>query len=359
KPVVTDPTQAWVDQHPEGKDFDAAAPVAELPVQPDADTEAPTDTPAPDAATPDVPVTPDDVTPPATPAEPTAPQAQAPTEPLVDAKPAGEPKPATPAATPEPTRLSLEGKYFIADGNEPWTGAQVIEGLRERATEAPLVAEAQGFREFFGADLEKAKEAWTPMLDALRSRPERIRFLEEALEKMPDDKFQYLLESSQYWDTQTPAAVDPAAATPAQPTAEQPKYAQLDPQTKARLERFEQVQAEREAATEWNAALTEFPILNERPDLRNSLIELFNAMYQRDPSTRLENALRINRPMYQAITVALANQAPPAEATPVVPALNGSPGAAPGGTRARTDTKPKAFQRVDDAVDDWLKTHPS
>lgn len=364
RPVVaaeaSDPADAWLNEHPAGSSFDPAqAPATPTPPTPlDAEPAVAAEAPQPPAGEAPAAQAPSDTAPAAAAPSSAEPPAVTPSADVAPVSAASaDAQPAAASTAPEPVRLSLEGKYLVADGTEPWTGAQVIQRLRDYAEAEPQIAEAKNFREFFGGDLEKTKAAWTPMIDALRAHPERIRFLEDALENMPPEKFQFLVDSAQHYDSQIPAEAapaQPAASAPAQPE----KYAQIDPETKQRLEKFERYQAEQEAKTQWNGALDEFPILRERADLRNSLIELFNAMYARDPNTRLEDALRINRPMYQAIVVATAGQEQPA-AAPVVPALNGSPGASPAGTRQRVVSKPQTFTSTDDAVDEWLRTHPS
>ena len=221
-----------MEEHPPGSDFPETAETRGVPSNlpaPDPSTDVTrAETPATAAPT-------DATTPTATakPGEPetTAPAATAPT----DTTPQGEKPAPAPTVTSKPT-FALDEPLALVESGPTWTRGQVIEGLKERHA---LQSEAVGWQGLFRVPLDKAKETWEPIIEAIVTRPEALGFLDDYLFSDPA-KGQYLEECARYYDTQAPPA---ATAAPARtPTAAQI----TDPALRARVQYLENRDAQRE-----------------------------------------------------------------------------------------------------------------
>lgn len=325
--------------------------------------EEPAVTPEPQAtATPEPPAVPVSTeTPAATPTattQTTAPEAK-PTEtpaPVANAETPAQPAP-QPEVKPAADPLAADEKIKLSNDAE-WTRAQIVEALRERSTQAPLAKEADGFRKLFGMPLEEAQRSWGPVMQRLATEPKTVAFLDAYL--ADPGKAAYLEQCAANYDEKVGAA--PAAPVPAatQIPANDPLAREVAELRTWRMQQEMQAAQER-FNREWSQATQKYPFLATDANLRNDLILTAKALNAQDNNKGLLDALALKAALYDAKIIAsnapASSQPAPAPAAVAQPTLVGSPGASPNGTRA-TATRPKSFESLDDAVDDFLNNPP-
>lgn len=363
---LDDRVTEWADAHPEGTEFDpnaAAKPAAEQ--QPTAGP--PGEPPAP--AQPAGEAKPGEQPPPsAAPPIEGAKEKPAPPQPAPEVKPAEKPPPIA-----EPIRFSLDAKYQFAEGTPAWTGQQVVDALRERQAMIPQAHEAASFRETFGMDAAQAKELWAPNITWMRQNPNAV----EMIAQMIDDpqKSQYLLDCSRYWDspegqnlrTQNPRFQQPQAQPKMSPEVEA-RFKQLETQNKqlvdAEATRKKEYYMGR-IARDLNVAFERYPYLRDNPAMVQALLARaywINGGDDTDNGKGVLDALEMEKDLYDAKLAAL-NQAKSiadgaAAPPPTPPPLMGSAGAAPQVEPLRNTARAKAFDSLDDAVDEWMTNPP-
>lgn len=359
---TTPPVEAWLDAHPDG--FNESTPVeSKTPADLDiSDTATPTPeapaaepTPSPDTpGTADVPETPAPA-----PQPELAPAAEAPATP--EAKPAAE---------PEKRTYAPDEKFALADGQE-WTREQIVTALKERVQLEPRAKEADEFRQVFGMDAPTAKTQWAPLLKRLTTEPQTVAILDAVLKADPA-KVKYLMDSAAYYDSEVGAA-QAGAAQPAAPSIDPTVQRELN-EMRAFMQRQQQEAATARLNREWSEATTQYPFLLQDNNARDALLALARSLNAEDVANGipemqargLKEAVEMQRGLYEARRIASAAAAAPAQkpvvqpAAPAaqaasVPAVLGSPGASPGGSRPTPSTKPKKFDDLGDAVDDWLQ----
>lgn len=336
----TSPVDEWL---AEDNKFEDTAPVAEVPQPETPVAETPTTEPvAPTETAPTAAVVP------AAEAKPDAPVATAP-----EAKPTVE--------TPAKPTYAADEKFGLADGVE-WTREQIIAGLKERAQFQPLAAEAQGYQQLFGMPLEDAKKAWGPILQRLASEQHTVQFLDSYLSD--PKKAEYLNECSKYFDQNNGGA--PATATPAA-TTHDPTVTELRNQvTELKTWQAKQLQdaANARASREIQTVTEKYPFLNTDAQARDALFKLAMALHNEDVKNGVPDleargileAVQMNAALYDARLIAERQQlTQPAPAALEVPAVLGSQGASPGGSRQIT-RKPESNVDLNEAVEDWLAT---
>jgi hypothetical protein len=351
--VADNATEQWLAEHPEG---DPAFPPDALDrdaLAADATPVAAAEDPTDDAPATDAPPAADPATPPA--AKPAV---------VAEAKPGEAEPPAAdkPAEKPKPTYAADE-RFALganADGTPvEWTREQIVSALRERESVKPLAEESGKWRELFGVDYAKAEGDWKPLLGKLRANPQLTLAMDAAL----DDPAlsDYLLRSVAHFNDERAAGNVPAAqprdGQPQPQTEEQKRIAALEQRIAAR-DRQDQLDA---ATREITDAVRQYPILGQDRALFEELIQTADLLHARDPKMGMKDALASKRALYEAITLARAKNAAPAEPpadVPPVPALLGSAGAAPGGSRPVDNGRPKKYDDLGDAVEDHLRKYP-
>ncbi|MGB8965742.1 MAG: hypothetical protein WCB99_08890 [Candidatus Cybelea sp.] len=361
-PSLDEKLDEWVDAHPEGKEFSEAAPVASTTGEPEQPTQ---ETPPGGETAPGTAEAP--------PAEPVADKAAPPTEPAPQAKAEQPPpsKPETPAAAAAPIPFSLDAKYSFGEGTTPWSGQQVVDGLRERQELIPLAQEAATYREVFDMPAAQAKELWVPNLTWMRGNPRQVQMIASLM--ADQEKADYILQVSDYYES--PEAREARGAQPAQ----QPQQLAMSPEVEARFKQLEtQNRQLLEAETnrrkqhfteritrELNTAFERYPYLRDNPQMVQALLARAYWINGGDDSENgkgVLDALNMERDLYDAKLSALntATSIAHEAATPLppVPPLMGSGGASPQATQP-TRHSPKKFGTLDDAVDDWVSNPPA
>lgn len=316
-----------------------------------------------------------------------------PAEPAVEAPPAEEPavapQPEAPAApveapvepAPVPVEAKVEPKPVVYDPNEKfalapdveWTREQVIAGLQERQTLIPQAAEAKEFQKLFGFDnFEKTAAQWAPVLETLKTEPEKTAFFDQVLKANPRE-VQYLVESLTFFRSLTPEqrGDTPQTEAPKQPTFDPTS----DPRVKEALDFVEaskRKSAEERGKTEWTNAISAYPFLTTDQVALQSLHALANALYNEDRAKGISDleargiaaAVELNKTLYDARMVVYNQQknSVPAPAPPQpipaaeVPAVLGSPGVAPNARPGKT----KVYKGdPEDAVAAFVRDYPS
>jgi hypothetical protein len=352
---LDDRVDDWLGAHPEGNDFDpnASAPPATEP-QPTA--QPPGEPPAPAQPQAD-----------AKPGEPPAPSAPPKAEPQAkEPAPPQPPADVKPPAAPEPTRFSLDAKYVFAEGAPPWTGAQIVEALRERQELLPQSQELQLFRDTFKLSGREAQDLWTPNLEWLRANPQQLDMMASLM--ADPEKASYILRCSQYWESpEVRAQRAPAQQPQLQMSPEiQKRFDALESQNKKLLDaenaRKKAFYMDR-IARDLNVAFERYPYLRENPGMVQALLQRAHWVNGGDDSDNAKgviDALDMEKTLYDAYLIvhnqAKANGEPPPPPTP--PPLMGSAGASPQTTPVRA-AAPKSFTNLDDAVDEWMTNPPT
>jgi hypothetical protein len=368
-PSLDEKVDEWLVAHPAEKTFDESPPTPvatteESTVPPGGEQPSTESTAPPPSGTPEEKPTPPTVTP-TTP--PTAePQAKVEPQPP-QAKP--EEKPAAAAA---PIRFSLDAKYKFSDDGPEWSGQQVVDGLRERSNLIPKAQEADVYRETFEMPAAQAKELWAPNLVWLRSNPLHVQMIAQMIDD--DQKAQYLLGCSQYWDSPEGQQLR-AQAAQQQPVQQQPaakpQPAALHPDVEARIKQLEEAEhfrkqrvAMERVTRDLNTAFHRYPYLRDNPHMVEALLQRAKWLNNGDDSDNAKgilDALDMEKDLYDAKLHALngATQIVAEAAAPIpVPPLMGSAGAAPQASASTRAQHPKNFGTLDDAVDEWMKNPP-
>jgi hypothetical protein len=270
--------------------------------------------------------------------------------------------PAAPASVVPKTYASDE-RLALADGVE-WTREQVVTALRERAelqrTAPQQRAEVEGFTKLFGVQsLQQAQQNWGPLLQRLSSEPETTNFLDGYLR---DPAKAAYLQTCAEWFDQQPADPDAPAAqqyrSPQQSESERVMAQQLRELNEWKNAQEKRVTDER-VAREWSTATQQYPFLATDTALRQDLLTTAQWMNSQDPNKGILDALAAKAAIYDAVAAQRGQQQPALRVVPQqqpkVPAMLGSPGASPSGTRT-VNTKPKKFDDLGDAVEDWVST---
>ncbi len=336
-----DPIDRWIEENPETKEFPAVTPQAEIAPKTEA-TPAQTTTEQPKV-------------------EPTA---KAETPPAT-----GEPKSTTISGTEAPKTaesiqaakptFSPEDKIALAE-NVEWTRAQVVAALQERAQLQPMRGEVDTFKSIFRCTAEEAKQNWGPLMERLTKEPHTLGFIDEYLSNTA--KAEYLEQCSTFFDQNAPAA------QPTQPRAQRQQQ-QADPVLVNQIKELQAWRAEQQhqndqmrMQSDWSKCIERYPMLATDQHLQADLKTTADALYfqaqaQGFPQGRdrpwFLDALALKASIYDALKLARTQQQQPAAAPqPQIPALLGSPGASPNGTRSN-GAAPRAKQ-FDDPVDRYL-----
>ncbi len=335
-----DPIDRWIEENPETKEFPAVTPQAEV---------APKTEATPAQATTEQPK----VEPPVTKPTTEAPKAETPgTE---------APKVAASVESLKPQTFSPEDKIPLAEGVE-WTRAQVVAALQERAQLQPMRGEVDTFKSIFRCTAEEAKQNWAPLMERLTKEPHTLGFIDEYLSNTA--KAEYLEQCSTFFDQNAPAAQPIQARTQRQQQAQQP-----DPVLANQIKELQAWRAEQQRQndqmrmqSDWSKCVERYPMLATDQHLQADLKTTADALYfqaqaQGFPQGRdrpwFLDALALKASIYDALKLARTQQQQPAAAQqPQIPALLGSPGASPNGTRSN-GAAPRAKQ-FDDPVDRYL-----
>lgn len=373
---LDDNVDTWMQEHPADKPFEepnteaqASSAVAETPPGGEEAVASPS------------------AVSPAPPGEATAPPTEPPptTEPLAQAQPPPTQEAQQPPSPPkpaEPIKFSLDSQYVFGEGGQPWSGQQVVDGLRERQslltereTLSARAKEADAYRETFELPAAQAKEIWEPNIRWLRENPPSVQMIASIMED--EQKRDYLLTCSNYYEEQR------AQGTPAFQGQRPPQRQQqrIDPQLDARMQRIEQSIQQAENARLLQVATAQitadldreaqrYPILRE-PYVRDQILTTAQVIKAtQDPENRLGTAVSAaverSRPWLDklaqvaALTSATEIARDAAAPSPVnVPPLMGSAGAAPHATAPIRPVQPKTFASPDDGLEDWINNPPA
>lgn len=315
--------------------------------------------------------------------EPVAPQSPEEVKPAAKVEAARaeavEPKPTDKPAEPkveakvEPVKPTYapEEVLHLAEGAD-WTREQVVYALKERAELQPKAAEADKFGQLLGfKDYTTAEAQWKPVLDSLRSDPQKPPLVQAILDA-DADKLEYLAQSAAFYDTQVASgAVErPATKVPAQPAPDS-----IEARERAELRSFMDEQRKNAAITRANTertdALTRYPFLQTDGAAWDALLKTAVTLYNFDLKSGkpewecrgLADAIAMNKPLLDGRNIVAAQEriSPPPMAAPLSPntepqALLGSPGPTPSGVR---QTQPKAYTGdPDQAVSAFLEQYP-
>lgn len=295
---------------------------------------------------------------------------RAPAKPVVAEKPVAEPvaeKPTADVPAPAASIAPAGAPTFAPDEVVAIAADQsMTRGELKQRLDFLNVAmtEANSFRDIFGVTAEQATAVWKPVIDGIRQDPSRAEFFDKMAEVVADPAQRaYVEKAVAFFEAERAkgnpeAAAAPAAAKPAEPFKDPRVDQMLAQQQRAQME------ATRIAVdSEKRAMITEFPQLADSDLMQWVAIKALNRINgdpQRgvpgDPTYTLTRAMRDNLTHIQRFGGAPAPLAAAPAAKPV-PALNGSGGAAPGGSR-RADTTPKSYSTPDDALDAWVAEHP-
>jgi hypothetical protein len=198
---------------------------------------------------------------------------------------------------------------------------------------------------------EQAKEVWGPVIERIVAEPALAKFIDSYFRDA--EKQKYIDQCSAYYDAETPAPAAPAA----------PASVPVDPimrQQLTELQAWKGEREKREAVDRYNGELAQvqarFPFVTADPGLLQDLRDTAKNLWAADHNKGLLDALAIKAPLYEAIATARAAGAPAPVPTPV-PAALGTTGAAPGGSRPRTNTRPRKIA-LGDATAAWMAEHP-
>jgi hypothetical protein len=351
-----DPVESWISDNPEFKESsdttDAARAAREavdskIGNAPDDAAAATTDKPGEAAApTTKAPVAADTI----------APVADATATPVAntDAAPA--------LVAPAAKSYDPSEKIALADGVE-WTRGQVTKRLEQYVEQQPLVQEAEGFRKLFGTDFANTKQAWEPILTRLVAEPQTSRFLDEFLgnanlaDYLERCRVNYYVETGSASPNGQPVATTPGPVAPA--------MAPNDPMARElrEMREWRAQQEQREATDRTNReigqATSRYPMLATNKELMGDLLLTAQYMNAQDPSKGILDALAAKASIYDALSI--ARTAPSVTETPApvpAPALLGTGGASPTASRRPASERPKNFDNLDDAVDEFLANPP-
>lgn len=350
---------------PPDEDAPLGQPVVEAGTIPPTDppTDAPADAPAPTDAP---------ATPPSEPTAPTAPPVEAAKSPAADAPAVTPPAapataPVAPAATVEPKPSYDPGeKIYLHESVEPWTREQVLMALQERAALTPKAAETEQFRTLFGNDYKTVESQWKPIIDSLRSDPDRLSAVDSVLQADPG-LLQYLNEAVAYY--QALPQDQRYQQQPSQPARTQPANDPRIAQYERTLRAMQKQMLDTRARNEWDSIYQRYPFLRTDEKARRALLARAGEMFASDEShgkdplecRGLVDAMNENAVFLEAAGIAYAarTQAQPAPA----PDPNASAMLSSSATTAATSSRPSApsgFRgNPDDAVAAFLKDYPS
>jgi hypothetical protein len=335
--VPADPVDRWIEENPETKEFPAVTPQAEATPK----TEAP-----PAKGTTEQPK----VEPPVVKTE-TPPKAETPgTE---------APKVAEQSVPEKPT-FSPEDKIPLAEGVE-WTRAQVVAALQERAQLQPMKGEVDTFKSIFRCTAEEAKQNWAPLMERLTKEPNTLGFIDDYLANPA--KAEYLEQCSSFFDQNAPAAQPTQTRGQRQQQPQQP-----DPVLAQQIKELQSWRAEQQRQSDqqrmqsdWAKCVEKYPMLATDQHLQADLKTTADALYfqaqaqgfpQGQNRPWFLDALALKASIYDALKLARTQQQQPAAPQVQVPALLGSPGASPNGTRSNGAAQ--RAKQFDDPVDRYL-----
>lgn len=228
------------------------------------------------------------------------------------------------------------------------------------------MTEANTFRDIFGITADQAKAVWKPVIDGIRQDPSRAEFFDKMAEIVADPGARAYVEKAVKFFEEARKNGDPEAQ-PRQPVVAKPAEPYKDPRVDAML--AQQQRAQMEAASiaigaEKRSMLEKWPQLADERLMRTVAIEALNRINgdpQRgvapDPTYTLTRAAQDMVSYIDRFGTPAAPVAAVAAAPVKVPALNGSGGASPTGSR-RADTAPKTYANPDAALDAWVEEHP-
>jgi len=323
-----------------------------------------------------------------------APETSAPV--AADAKPAETTPGATPASQAEATAPTPEAaaaaapasevkqtydpseKIYLHESVEPWTREQIVAALQDRAQMQPKAQEAEQFRSLLGADYAQAEQVWKPILETLRSQPERTAMLDSLLQADPGT-LQYIRESLDYYrslpaDQRYPEQSPGNAATSPHGNAipaTDPRFAQYD----RALKSVQKQAINARVRSELETVYTKYPHLRTDEAARRALLTRAGEMFKADEAAGkdpldargLIDAMNESAVFLEATAIAYAARTAP-QAAPVVPQPVGVPAGASailgsGGPTSSAPSQP-AKRTVyrgnpDDAVAAFLQDHPA
>jgi hypothetical protein len=321
----TDPVRAFMRDNPAGKLVDPPEETGTVTTPFLEDGEVPPDLvdgltgSRPDDA---VPVVTDAVTPPVeTPLTEKPAVTPAPAAPAA-AAPAATEKPAAPVE--QPKTYAPDEKIVIRDGVEPWTRAQIDAGLTQRAELIPRAAEADQFRTLFGYDFTKAETEWKPVLEIMRSDPERTVFLDQALHA-PKDELEYLRKSSEFYNSpegRTMRGLSPEAP----PKTEAAKLPAAPAARDARVDQLYAQAVKQRIGNELSETYRRYPFMQTNLEARNAMLKMADMLRDTDikngkaplEARGLFDVLEMNKAAYDAMKIAYDAKNAPVVAPPVV-----------------------------------------
>jgi hypothetical protein len=342
-----DPIDRWIEDNPETREFPAVTPQAEIAPKTDA-------TPA--QATTEQPK-----------GEPVA-KTDAPVAKTTEAPKAATPGTEAPKAAESTTQstttkpsYSPEDKIPLAEGVE-WTRGQVVAALQERAQLQPMRGEVDTFKSIFRCSAEEAKQNWAPLMERLSKEPNTLGFIDEYLSN--GAKAEYLEQCSTFFDQNAPQG----QPTQARGQRQQQQQQQPDPVLAQQVRELQSWRAEQQRQndqqrmrSDWSACVERYPMLATDQHLQADLKTTADALYfqaqaqgfpQGQNRPWFLDALALKASIYDALKLARTQQQQPAAAQVQIPALLGSPGASPNGTRSNGAAQ--RAKQYDDPVDRYL-----
>lgn len=249
-----------------------------------------------------------------------------------ETKPAAAPAAAAPAVTEKPVApveqpktYAADEKFTIREGVEPWTRAQIDAGLTQRAELIPRAAEADQFRTLFGYDFAKAETEWKPVLEIMRSDPERTAFLDSALHA-PKDELEYLRKSSEFYNSpegRTMRGLSPEAP----PKTEAQKLPTPPAARDARVDQLYAQAVKQRIGNELSGMYRQYPFMQTNLEARKAALAMADLLRDTDikngkaplEARGLFDVLEMNKAAYDAMKIAYdAKNAPVVETPPVV-----------------------------------------
>lgn len=250
---------------------------------------------------------------------------------------AGQPAPAQPAPQTQPVApapfdsneaISLTADYKLTRG-------QMIQALNERHG---AMQEADSFRQTFRMTAQQAEQTWKPLIDKMLATPALGQYLEDCIKHFEENsgKNAPAPEGQPYGDPEARAQIT-----------------RLEAELRKRDEQYRSQEVERAKAAiaqEQSALITRYPALSD-PQVMQMVAQRAFSGLQQDPQYTLTRAANdLATYLERLAPPAAGGQPKPAE----VPALVGSAGASPTGSRRQERPKPKTYASADDAADAWI-----
>lgn len=251
-------------------------------------------------------------------------------------QPTGEEKPEEkPEQKPEEKPQGLDPKEVLDLGPVKYDRETLVNKLRERDA---YVGYANKYYGIFGMTPEQAEVYWKPLLDDIRKDPAMGEYLEESIQHYRDVKAKRSGNEGE---------------KPAQPAVDEKTQKRLDELELADRTR-RMAEAKQRVDSEKAVLVEKYPALADEKVMALVAGHAFTRIQQGDGNYTLTQAaddLAEYLTRLQAKTETTTQQETQPQPKPKVPALNGSAGASPAGSRKRND---RFTGDLEDAVDDWI-----